>query len=64
MDSMHAEFVLGVCLGETQVMIPKVERDGVCICMVYPTLWPGGTAECVYRSYGSQYVVNRPTAVL
>ena len=25
-------------LSELQVMIPKVERDGVCICMVYPTL--------------------------
>ena len=36
-------------LSELQVMIPKVERNGVCICMVYPTLWPGGTAECVYR---------------
>ena len=23
-------------LSELQVMIPKVERDGVCICMVYP----------------------------
>ena len=36
-------------LSELQVMISKVECDGVCICMVYPTLWPGGTAECVYR---------------
>ena len=36
-------------LSELQVMIPKVERNGVCVCMVYPTLWPGGTAECVYR---------------
>ncbi len=36
-------------LSELQVMIPKVDRNGVCICMVYPTLWPGGSAECVYR---------------
>ena len=28
-------------------MISKVECDGVCICIVYPTLWPGGTAEFV-----------------
>ena len=36
-------------LSELQVMISKVECNGVCICMVYATLWPGGTAECVYR---------------
>ena len=35
---------------ELQVMIPKVDRNGVCMCMIYPTLWPGGTAECVYRT--------------
>jgi len=36
--------ILSSLLSELQVMIPKVDRNGVCICIVYPTLWPGGTA--------------------
>ena len=36
-------------LSELQVMIPKVDHNGVCICIVYPTLWPGGTADVVYH---------------
>ena len=29
-------------LSELQVMIPKVNHNGVCICIVYPTLLSGG----------------------
>ena len=36
-------------LSELQVMIPKVNHNGVCICIVYPMLWSGGTAEFVYH---------------
>ena len=39
--------ILSSLLSELQVMIPKVDSDhnGVCICIVYPTLWPGGSAR-------------------
>jgi hypothetical protein len=36
-------------LSELQVMIPKVDHNGVCICILYPTLWSAGTAEFVYH---------------
>jgi hypothetical protein len=36
-------------LSELQVMIPKVNHNGVCICIVYPMLLSGGTAELVYH---------------
>jgi hypothetical protein len=37
-------------LSELQVMIPKVNHNGVCICIVYPMLLSGGTAEFVHHS--------------
>ncbi len=37
--------ILSSLLSELQVMIPKIDHNGVCIGMVYPTLWPGGSAE-------------------
>jgi hypothetical protein len=37
--------ILSSLLSELQVMIPKIDRNGVCIGMVYPTLWPGGSAR-------------------
>jgi hypothetical protein len=48
-DNLVFRIILSSLLSELQVMIPKVDRNVVCICMVYPTLWPGVTAECVYR---------------
>ena len=40
--------ILSSLLSELQVMISKVDHNGVGICIVYPTLWTGGTAEFVY----------------
>ena len=37
--------ILSSLLSELQVMIPKIDRNGVCIGMGYPLLWPGGSAE-------------------
>ena len=37
--------ILSSLLSELQVMISKIDRNGVCIGMGYPLLWPGGSAE-------------------
>ena len=37
--------ILSSLLSELQVMIPKIDRNGVGIGMGYPLLWPGGSAE-------------------
>jgi hypothetical protein len=49
MCTLHAVVVLWVCLGETWTVVETFLNTRLCICMVYPTLWPGGSAECVYR---------------
>ena len=39
-------------LSELQVLIPEVDHNAVVdavMASIYPTLCPGGTAECVYR---------------
>ena len=48
--------ILSSLLSELQVMIPKVDRNGVCICMSYPTLWPGGSAAHTHADAHLQLV--------
>jgi hypothetical protein len=40
--------ILSSLLSELQIIIRKIDRNGVCIGMVNPTLWPRGSAEGVY----------------